>query len=209
MANSPRKYSYIFPNESPSRSSGMVENVFKILQQARVEYLIRLRQHARELRVALLDCPHRLVDGLPQRQLSAPALGKFKEGVVARPRWQEQHARRVVGVWIVDARPAPPGRRPRQLRLPRREARVREAQENEAEHGRRVLGRLEPAVGAEIIGALPEALFQGDAADVFGGGCNPLHGHLGATRGPRRHHCIRIDRSNRCGVTIGLDGPIT
>ena len=42
-----------------------------------------------------------------------------------------------------------------------------EAQEEEAEHGRGVFLGLEARVGAELVGGVPETLFQRGVAGVF------------------------------------------
>ena len=49
---------------------------------------------------------------------------------------------------------------------------------DEAEHGRGVFLGLEAGVGAELVGSIPEALFQGGVIGVFLGWGDPLHGRV-------------------------------
>ena len=56
------------------------------------------------------------------------------------------------------------------------EADFSEAQEDEAENGRRVFLGLEAGVGAELVGGIPEAFFQRGVVGVFFGWGDPDHG---------------------------------
>ena len=67
----------------------------------------------------------------------------------------------MVGAGIIDAQAAARGSGGFfELRSLLREARLGEAQEDEAEDGRGVLPRLQAGVGAELIGGRPQAFFE-------------------------------------------------
>ena len=56
------------------------------------------------------------------------------------------------------------------------EADFGEAQEDEAEDGAGVFLGLEAGVGAELVGGIPEALFERGGGGVFFGWGDPVHG---------------------------------
>ena len=59
--------------------------------------------------------------------------------------------------------------------LHRREADIRIAQEDQAEDGGRIFGRLEGGVGPELVGGVPELPFEFGVGVVGGGGFGPMH----------------------------------
>ena len=62
-----------------------------------------------------------------------------------------------------------------QLRALRGEADFGEAQEDEAEDGRGVFLGLEAGVGAELVGSVPETLFERAVDRVLFGWSDPVH----------------------------------
>ena len=82
----------------------------------------------------------------------------------------------MIGGGLVHARAAPGGRAGLlQLGALGGEADFGEAQEDEAEDGRGVFLGLEAGVGAELVGGIPEALFQRVVGGVFFRWGDPLH----------------------------------
>ena len=62
-----------------------------------------------------------------------------------------------------------------QVLFHRSEADIRIAQEDQAEDGGRVFGRLEVRPGPELVGGVPELLFEIGVGVVGGGGLGPVH----------------------------------
>ena len=52
---------------------------------------------------------------------------------------------------------------------------IRIAQEDQAENGGRVFRRLQVRAGPELVGGVPELLFEFGAGVVVGGGFGPMH----------------------------------
>ncbi len=102
----------------------------------------------RELRVLSLDGAHRVVYRLAERLPAAAALGVLEQLAEPRVRREVDHTGRVVAACVVHTRPAASGRRLLQLGAPRRELRVGEPEEDEAEDGLAVLCRRKAAVRA-------------------------------------------------------------
>ena len=108
---------------------------------------------------------------------------------------QVEDAFGVIGGGVVDAAAAA-GRGAGLLQLGALggEADLGEAQEDQAEDRAGVFLRLEAGVGAELIGGVPEALFERGGGGVFFGWGDPVHGMVSAckngeeTRGD--HWCV-------------------
>ncbi len=145
----------------------------QLLEQGAGENLKGARQHARQLRVVLLDFRHRVVDGLPD----VGAFRQIQQMIEAR-RWrQEDHAFGMVGGGIVGAVGSTAGRCPGgfQLRAALCEASLGKQQENQAQHRRGILRRRQPGIGAELVGGIPQALFKCIGSGIPLGWCNPVH----------------------------------
>lgn len=134
---------------------------------------VAARQHPGQLRILLLGCLHRLVDGLadigPFRQIQQ--MGK------ARRLRQIHHSLGMVGRGIVGARSGTAGRCPDgfQLGATQGETGFGKQQENQTQHRGGILRRCQPGIGAELIGRSPQAFLNGVGDGISFGWCDPLH----------------------------------
>ena len=73
---------------------------------------------------------------------------------------------------------ASPGRHARSFQLAALQGKAHfgKAQEDQAEDGARVFLRLEARIGAELVGGVPEALFERAGGGVLFGGGDPVNG---------------------------------
>jgi hypothetical protein len=110
-------------------------------------------QGALEIVVVVLDGLH----GRVHRLADVGALGQLQQGIVAGFVRQVHHVERVVFV-LADAA-APPALL-LQLLLRLGEALVRIAQEDQRQHRRRILARLQAGVGPKLVGRVPKALLE-------------------------------------------------
>ena len=158
----------------------------QILQERAREELVGLGQDAGELRVVLLDVPHRLVDGLPHVRAFGQLAGGDRTGPSGSGRGcPPPDTRRGHRPASRDGR-----RRPAVFQggTASEEADLGEAQEDEAEDGLGVLRRGEAGVRAELVRRVPQAVFQRLGARVLLGGCDPVHpvtSLIGFPRGKR------------------------
>lgn len=85
--------------------------------------------------------------------------------------------RRVLRCWVVDIYGSPARALLRLELLPHNlEARVGESQEDETEDGLGALGGGEPAVGAKLVGRIPELLFEALRVLIYRPQGDPLQG---------------------------------
>ncbi len=144
----------------------------QFLEQRGGEEVVALGQHAGQQRVVLFDLAHGRVD-------AGADVGRFGQGqqmVEARRGRQVKHAGGVIGGRFVQATAAAgAGLRAGQAGALRRKAHLGEAQEDEAQDGAGILLRLQPGVSAELIGRVPQALFQRGGGGILFGAGNPMH----------------------------------
>ena len=125
-------------------------------EQAVLQSVIGLGQHVLELVVGGLDRAHRVVD----RLADVGALGQPEQLGEARLGRQVQHALGLIARLGKRQRAAPVALRGLEALVRLLEAVVGVAQEDQAEHRHRVFRGLELGVGAELVGGVPQALFD-------------------------------------------------
>ena len=154
------------------RGGNLGDLLEQFLEQGAGEEVVGLGQDAGELRVVLLDVAHGGVDlGADVR-----GFGQVEQVVEARLGGQVEDALGVVGGGFVHPRAAA-GRGAGLLQLGALggEADFGEAQEDQAEDRAGVFLGLQAGVGAELVGGVPEALFQRGGGGIFFGRGYPTH----------------------------------
>lgn len=143
----------------------------QILEQGAGEEVEGLGQDAGQLRIVFLDLAHGRVD----LRSDVGRLGQGQQVLEPRLGGEVKDVFGVVGGRFIDAA-APAGRCavPIQLGAPGRKTHLGEAQENQAEDGAGVFLGLQAGVGAELVGGIPEAFFQGGGGGFFFGGGDPV-----------------------------------
>ena len=145
----------------------------QLLEQGAGEQVEGLGQHAGELRVVAFDLAHGGVD-------LAADVGCFGQGqqvVEARLGGEVEHVVGVVGGGFVHPAAAARGGAGRfKLFALGGKAHLGKAQKDQAEDGAGVFLRLQARVGAELVGRVPQALFERGRGGVFFGGGDPEQG---------------------------------
>ena len=181
----------------------------QFLEEGAGEEVVGFGQDAGELRVVLLDVPHRLVDGFAR----VSALGQCEKVVEPCVGREVEHSHSVVGSGLVQTGTAARGAGGLfQLGALGGEADLGEAQEDEAEDGGGIFLGLQARVGTELIRSSPEPLLQGVGGSVLLRWGNPDHGRLrmwdgGKVCPGRGLSCSSRFWRARCVMTMGCTAP--
>ena len=141
-------------------------------EQAGIEDLVTLRQHAGHVWVVFLDAAHCIVDLVTEVR----SFGQVQQVIKPGGCGQVKNALRMVGRRFIYSRTtAGGGTGLFQLCILGVEADFSKAQEDETEHWLGVFGLFQSRTSPELVGGIPQAFFQRGGVYVFFGWRYPLH----------------------------------